>query len=258
MKNDPIVIKIGGSTLGQNDTTTEDLVTLQKRGFNVVVVHGGGKDINEWLNKLSIKPEFADGLRVTDIDTLNVATAVLCGLVNKDIVSNILQLGGKAVGLCGVDGLIVEARNINPKLGFVGEDLKTNVDLILTLLISGYMPVIAPISYNIENKNNRLLNVNGDTIAAEIASALKAQKLIFLTDVPGLYGNDKNIINRIKAAEAKELIDKNVITGGMAVKIKSCIEALSKVSLTRIIDGRVNNALIKEIDGTGEGTTIEA
>ncbi len=260
MKSNPIVVKIGGSTLGQNDTTAEDLVSLQKRGIPVVVVHGGAKDINRWLADLRIEPRFVKGLRVTDGDTLKFVTAVLCGLVNKEIVSGILKLGGKAAGLSGVDGLMVNARNLNPELGFVGEEFLIDTGVVDLLLKGGYIPVISPISCNMETGNNTspILNVNGDTVAAELASALGAEKLVFLTDVPGLYDETKNVIKHIEAGNARKLIESNIITGGMAVKIKSCIEALAKVPITRIIDGRVNHALIKEIDGTMEGTTIAA
>jgi acetylglutamate kinase len=260
MKNNPIVVKIGGSTLGQNDTTAGDLVNLQKRGVPVVVVHGGAKDINRWLNDLKVEAKFVKGLRVTDADTLKVVTAVLCGLVNKEIVAGIIKMGGKAVGLSGVDGVMVNARNLNPELGFVGEEFTINTDLLTVLLDKGYMPVISPISCNMDKEGSAsdILNVNGDTVAAELASALGAEKLIFLTDVPGLYDESQNVIKQIKAAEAKKLIESNIITGGMSVKIKACIEALSKVPFTRILDGRVAHILIKEIDGAGEGTTIAA
>jgi acetylglutamate kinase len=260
MNSNPIVVKIGGSTLGQNDTTAGDLVSLQKRGVPVVVVHGGAKDINRWLADLKIEPKFSKGLRVTDNDTLKVVTAVLCGLVNKEIVSGILKLGGKAVGLSGVDGLMVNARNLNPELGFVGEEFRINTEVIRVLLGGGFMPVISPISCNMDTVDSAspILNVNGDTVAAELASALGAEKLVFLTDVPGLYDGSKNIIKNIKAQEARKMIESDIITGGMSVKIKSCIEALAKVPATRIIDGRVSHALIKEIDGTMEGTTIAA
>jgi acetylglutamate kinase len=260
MKSNPIVVKIGGSTLGQNDTTAGDLVNLQKRGVPVVVVHGGAKDINRWLNDLKVEAKFVKGLRVTDADTLKVVTAVLCGLVNKEIVAGIIKMGGKAAGLSGVDGLMVNARNLNPELGFVGEEFSINTGLLTVLLDNGYMPVISPISCNMEKENSAsdILNVNGDTVAAELASALGAEKLIFLTDVPGLYDESQNVIKQIKAAEAKKLIESNIITGGMSVKIKACIEALSKVPFTRILDGRVAHILIKEMDGAGEGTTIAA
>lgn len=261
MKNKPIVIKIGGSTLGQNDTTAEDIVTLQKRKYNLVIVHGGAQDINHWLNKLHIQAKFVNGLRVTDADILDVVTATLCGEVNKKIVSEILRLGGRAVGISGVDGMLIQAKILNPELGYTGEELEVNTDIINKLLKHNYIPVIAPVSFKTQNGNSdnyNIVNVNADTVAAEIAAALEAEKLIFLTDVQGLYDENKSLISRIKASQAKQLISQNIITGGMSVKIKSCIGALLKVSVTRIIDGRVCHALIREVEGTCEGTTIES
>lgn len=256
-----IVIKIGGSILGQNDTTAEDVVALQRHGYKIIVVHGGAKDINQWLDKFEIQSKFVKGIRSTGAAALNIVTAVLCGLVNKNIVADILRQGGKAVGLSGIDGLMIQAKILTPELGYTGEELRVNTDLIMSLLNNGYILVIAPVSLNIDTDSkyqSKLLNVNGDTVAAEIAVALEANKLIFLTDVPGLYDEKGNIIKSIKSHAAIKMIESDMISGGMAVKIKSCIDAVSRVPTTRIIDGRNSHALIREIEVSQEGTTIEA
>ena len=182
-----IVIKIGGSNFGKNDTTVEDLVTLQKRNVPVVVVHGGGNTITEWLNRLNISTSFVRGLRVTNLESLKVVIAILAGLVNKELVSNIWRLGGKAIGLSGADGGLILARNRTPELGHTGEQLDVDASVLNVLLEAGYMPVIAPISLGrLENVGNdiHLLNVNGDTAAGQIAASLEADKLIFLNETP--------------------------------------------------------------------------
>jgi acetylglutamate kinase len=255
----PIAIKIGGSTLGSADTTIEDLVTLQKRGVPLVVVHGGANLVSSWLGRLGIETRFVRGLRITDLESLQVVTAVLAGLVNKELVSAIWRQGGKAVGLSGVDGGLIQAKNKTPELGYTGEELKVNVAVLEILMKAGYIPVIAPVSLGLlesSDMDKNLLNVNGDTAAGEIAAALKAEKLIFLTDVPGLYDNSKKLIRTLKPKDARELIDCGVASGGMVAKIEACLLALDKVSLTRIIDGRVPHALLNEVEGKGEGTTI--
>lgn len=254
-----IVVKIGGSTLGQHDTTIEDLVTLQRRRMPVVVVHGGGNAVTEWLTRLNIPTRFVQGLRVTDSDTLRVVTAVLAGLINKELVSEISRCGGKAVGISGVDGLVVTGRNRNSELGLTAEELSCNPHLLRVLLNSGYIPVVAPVCLNGELKGNEeinLLNVNGDTIAAQIAASLHASKLIFLTDVPGIYDNSKQIISRIDTGTARTMIESGTASGGMIAKLEASLIASQKVSLTRIIDGRVSHALLDEIEGKGKGTTI--
>jgi acetylglutamate kinase len=257
----PIVVKIGGSTLGSHDTTIEDLVQLQKENIPVVVVHGGGKIINDWLNRLNISTSFVNGLRVTDFETLSVVTAVLSGLVNKNLVADIHHLGGRAVGISGVDCNLITARNLRPELGYTGEELKVDPELLGNLLEKGYIPVIAPICFGLfdsDSEKTRLINVNADSAAAEIASALNADKLIFLTDVPGIYGREKEIIARISPEEVRILIQTGVASGGMAAKVEACLHALSKVSVTRIIDGRKPHALYNEIEREieEEGTTI--
>ncbi|HEX75660.1 MAG TPA: acetylglutamate kinase [Dehalococcoidia bacterium] len=254
-----IVIKIGGSTLGNSDTTVEDLVMLQKRGIPMVVVHGGAQTVSDWLGRLGISTSFIRGLRVTDLESLRVVTAILAGLVNKELVSAIWRLGGKAIGLSGADGGLIQARNKTPDLGYTGEELEIDAALLDILLKTGYIPVVAPISLSLSEKlrqDTNLLNVNGDTAAGEIAAALNAEKLIFLTDVPGLYDSSKNLVHRLSLDDAKALVASGTASGGMATKIDACLRALTKVRLSRIIDGRIPHALIDEIEGEGNGTTI--
>ena len=254
-----LAIKIGGSTLGNSDTTVEDLVTLQKRGIPVVVIHGGGQAVSDWLSRLDVSTSFIQGLRVTDSETLRVVTAVLAGLVNKELVSAIWHLGGRAVGLSGADGGLIQARNKTPELGYTGEELEVDATLLEMLLKAGYIPIIAPVSLSLLEESGgdtNLLNVNGDTAAGEIAAALNVEKLIFLTDVPGLYDSSKKLIRRLSPGDARELIASGVALGGMATKIEACLRALTTVPVTRIIDGRVPHALLNEIEGKGNGTTI--
>ena len=254
-----LAIKIGGSTLGKTDTTVEDLVTLQKRGIPLVVIHGGASTVSDWLGRLGIHTSFVNGLRVTDLENLMVVTAVLAGLVNKELVSAIWNSGGKAVGLSGVDGGLIQARNKTPELGYTGEELDVDIELIETLLEAGYIPVIAPVSLGLSEElrqNTNLLNVNGDTVAGEIAAALNAEKLIFLTDVLGLYDDSNNLIHRLSPCDAEALVASGVASGGMVAKIDACLRALPVVKETRIIDGRISHALLNEVDGKGDGTTI--
>jgi acetylglutamate kinase len=256
---EPLVVKIGGSTFANSDTTIEDLVTLQKKGVPLVVVHGGGNVTSDWLGRLDIATSFVRGLRITDLETLRVVTAVLAGLVNKELVSAIWRSGGRAVGLSGADGGLMLAKNKTPELGYTGEELKVNVALLELLLKAGYMPVVAPISLGLlegSDIDTNLLNVNGDTAAGEIAAALKVKKLIFLTDVPGLYDSSKKLIRKLSPQEAREMVDSGVAAGGMVAKIEACLMALTKVPVARIIDGRVSHALLGEVEGRGDGTTI--
>jgi acetylglutamate kinase len=254
----PVVIKIGGSTIGDHDTSLEDLVTLQKKNIPIVVVHGGAKTVTDWSKRFGISPRIIGGLRVTDIESLKVVTAVLAGLVNKNLVSEICHLGGRAIGISGVDGNLIKAKNITPELEYTGEELHIDISIIQMLLEKDYIPVVAPVSFGMYDSSSetRLINVNADAVAAEIAAGLDADKLIFLTDVPGLYDKDKKIIDYISPNEAEKLVNSGSVSDGMMAKIKASLEALAKVSVTRIIDGRVPHALHNEIEGKGGGTTI--
>jgi len=257
--NHLIVVKIGGSTLGQHDTTLTDLVELQKKGFAIVVIHGGGKIITEWLGKQGTPTRFVQGERVTDEVGLQVATAVLSGIVNKELVAKICALGGKAIGISGVDGLLLQGKIKNPDLGYVGVVHNVNIDILDTLLKAGYLPVVSSIGLNIvENpdSNPLTLNINADIAAGEIAAALGAEKLIYLTDIAGICDKTGQVISQLNSHESEELINSGVAISGMIPKIRSCIRALDAVELTRIIDGRRSHALLNEIYKTEGGTTI--
>lgn len=254
-----IVIKIGGSTLGSQDTTFEDLVTLQKQGQQVSVVHGGGALITDWLKKQGVVTRFVRGLRVTDEATLAVVVAVLAGVVNSDIVAKINSLGGKAVGLSGVDGGLLQARIQDTEIGLVGEVVKVDVKPVKTLLRAGFIPVIAPLGLMITNNgSSQILNVNADTAAAEIAIALKSDKFILLTDVAGVLDKQGKVIDNLTIREAQDLISGGVAAGGMVPKLEACLRAVRHVPMARIIDGRKANALRNELEGNGQGTTIRS
>ncbi len=259
-QTETIVIKIGGSTLGSHDTTLDDLVTLQKKGVLPVVVHGGGNKITEWLKQMGVSTTFVRGMRVTDAPTLEVVVAVLAGLVNKELVAAITARGGKSIGLSGVDGALIQAKIENPELGYVGEVAKVNTEPVKALLSSGYIPIIAPTGFRVASGDSdpvMLLNLNGDVVASEIAGALKADRLIFLTDVPGVKDSDGKSLPRLSAAEAKSLIASGVISGGMIPKVEACLKALSRVPSAQIIDGRTAGALLSAIKGDAIGTRIE-
>lgn len=256
-----IVVKIGGSTLGQHDTTMRDLVELQKKGLSVVVVHGGGKVVTEWLGKLNVSTKFVQGERVTDKAGLEVVTAVLSGLVNKELVAELGALGGRAIGLSGVDGCLLQGQIKNPDLGYVGTVIKINTEILEALLKTGYIPVVSSISFNAsQNKKTSLdallLNVNADIAAGEIANALNAEKLIFLTDIAGVCDKAGKVISRLTVDQAEALVSAGVVTSGMIPKIRSGIRAIEKTAQARIIDGRQPHALLNEIRNSEGGTTI--
>ena len=257
----PIVVKIGGSTLGNHDTTLEDLVEIQKQGKSLVVVHGGARVTSEWLARLGIPTSFVSGLRVTDAETLKVVAAALGGLVNKELVVAIQALGGRAVSLSGCDGNLLRANIKSPELGYVGEIVAIDPTPLKLLLNAGYMPVISPISFGSVEGRTMLLNVNGDTAAGEIAAALAAEKLVFLTDVEGIHDGSGKTIPRLNLAEAKDMIASGVASGGMAPKIEASLRALITTQVVRIIDGKISHALLYEITGQARqtksgGTTI--
>ena len=251
-----IVVKIGGSTLGNHDTTLEDLVQLQKKGISLVVVHGGAKVTSDWLVRLGISTSFIRGLRVTDAETLKVVAAVLGGLVNKELVVAIQALGGKAVGLSGSDGNLLWATIKSPELGYVGEIVAVEPTPLKLLLEAGYMPVIAPISFGSVGDKTMLLNVNGDAAAGEIAAALTAEKLVFLTDVDGIRDASDKVISRLNITEANALLNSEIASGGMIPKIEASLKALTTLPLARIIDGRIPHVLLKETENGVGGTSI--
>jgi acetylglutamate kinase len=261
MQKEIIVVKIGGSTLGNHDTTLEDLVELQKQGKSLVVVHGGAKVTSEWLARLGIPTSFVNGLRVTDAETLKVVAAALGGLVNKELVVAIQALGGKAVSLSGCDGNLLRASIKSPELGYVGEIVAVDPTPLKLLLDAGYMPVVSPVSFGSVEGRTMLLNVNGDTAAGEIAAALAAEKLVFLTDVDGIHDGSGKVIPRLNLAGAKDMLASGAASGGMVPKIEASFRALTTTQVVRIIDGKISHALLHEISGQAwqtesRGTTI--
>lgn len=259
--NKIIVVKLGGATLSSHNTAIEDIVELQRRDKSLVLVHGGGKLISEWLAKQGISSTFVQGERVTDQPTLEVVTAVLAGLVNKEIVAAINCLGGQAVGISGVDGALVEGRIEDKGRGYVGTITKVNTASLKALLKSGFIPVVATVGLNSSDRaanTPKTLNFNADFVAGEIAAAIAAEKLVFLTDVEGVNDKVGNLIPLMKLAEAKDLLDSGVASGGMIPKIKACLRALSNTATTCIIDGGKPHTLLKEIEGESGGTVIRA
>jgi acetylglutamate kinase len=256
---DITVVKIGGSTFESGNTTIEDIVTLQKKKHPLVVVHGGGSTVTDWLKRQGIDTKFVRGERVTDLPSLAVVTAVLAGLVNKDIAAAINIHGGRAVGISGVDGSLIESKIKDKEMGYVGSVEKVNKDVLETLLKAGFVPVVSPISlYSLDRVGDEpaVINVNGDPIAGEIAAALKAKRLIYLTDVEGIKDKYGKVLPQVSKAEAEALIDSLTIIGGMIPKVNACLKALNAGTIARIIDGRKPHALLKEVEGGDGGTTI--
>jgi len=249
-----IVVKLGGSALGSHDTTLEDVVICQRLGIRVVLVHGGGTAISGWLKRIGKQPRFVRGLRVTDDETMDLVVMTLAGQVNKQLVAEIQRHGGRAIGICGVDGAMLRARQLDPDLGRVGEVQAVDLEPLTALTSSGYIPVVAPIALG---EDGRALNLNADTAAAELAAALRAEKAIFLTDVPGVLDADGRLISELSDGQTKALIAEKVISGGMIPKVEACLRALAGVKRSHIIDGRVAHALIGELfTDRGVGTMI--
>ena len=254
-----IVVKLGGAILGDHDTTIEDIVHLQQQGKSVIIVHGGAKLVTEWLTKQGVSSRFVQGERVTDKAALEMVTAVLAGLVNKEIVAAINSLGGQAVGISGVDGALIQGRIKGTELGYIGTVVKVDITPLKMLLESGYIPVVASVSLHSFDKPDKappMLNINGDTVAGEIAAAIAAERLIFLTDVAGICDHSGKLLPYLSPDEAEALMASGVASGGMIPKIKACLRALSNTLITRIIDGRQPRALLREIEGGSGGTTI--
>ncbi len=261
-----VVIKYGGNAMLNEDLKTsvvQDIVLLKFIGMNPVVVHGGGPDINKALAQYQVKSEWVNGLRVTDKFTMEIAQMVLVGKTNKDIVSHINEKGGKAVGLCGIDGRLMECeRHLeevhgNPvDIGYVGEITKINTKLLELLAGDEYIPVIAPVGIGPDGES---YNINADTVAGEIAAALKAEKLMLLTDTEGVrHTQTGELLHVLTQEEVHRLIDNGIITGGMIPKVLGCLDALNKgVNRTHIIDGRIPHCLLLEIfTNKGIGTMI--
>lgn len=259
--NKIIVVKYGGNAM-INDELKEavmgDIVLLSLIGIKVVLVHGGGPEITEMLGKVGKKSEFVDGLRVTDKETVDIVQMVLAGKINKNLVNLLQNKGGKAIGLCGMDGHMIEAKSLDDRLGYVGEITDVDVTPILDVLEKGYIPVIS--SVGCDNEGNSY-NINADTAAARIAGTLKAESLISMTDIVGIL-RDKDdpstLISKINVSEAPNLMREGIISGGMIPKIECCIEAIRRgVHKVFIIDGRVpHSILIETLTNEGIGTML--
>jgi acetylglutamate kinase len=254
-----VVVKYGGAAMKDSslkEDVIRDLIFMSCVGIRPVLVHGGGPEINSWLEKLGIEPQFKDGLRVTDAATMDVVEMVLVGRVNKEIVALINQAGGNGVGLCGKDGNLIVARPDGREgIGFVGEVSGVNVDILNSLVKSGYIPVVSSVA---ADENGQAYNINADTVAGEIAAALGAEKLILMTDTPGLMRDFKDpstLIRHLDIAGARELIEDGTVSGGMIPKLTCCVRSLAQgVKATHIIDGRLPHSLLLEIftdNGTG-------
>lgn len=257
-----IVVKYGGNAMINDElkkAVMHDLVLLTTVGINVVLVHGGGPSINQTLNKMEIESKFADGLRVTDKETVDVVQMVLAGKVNKDLVCQIDNLGGHAIGLCGMDGNMIKCKPLDDKHGFVGKIIETDMSVINEVLANNFIPVIATIGY--DEKNN-CYNINADTVAAQIAGDLKAEALISMTDIAGLLRdiNDRtSIIQKVFISDIPALIADGIIKDGMIPKIDSMTQAIRNgCTKAFIIDGRVPHSILMELlTDEGMGTMFK-
>ncbi len=256
-----VVIKYGGNAMINEhlkQQVMEDMVLLWLIGVKVVLVHGGGPEINELMDKLGKKPQFVDGLRVTDKETVDIVQMVLAGKVNKTLVNLLEMKGGKAMGISGMDGRLIEAQIKDERLGYVGKVTKVHITPIVDLLEKGYIPVISTIGCD---KYGNAYNINGDTAAAYIAGALGAQRLIMMTDIDGIL-RDKDdpstIIPNLTLTEIEELKGEGVISGGMIPKVDCCVEAIHKgVKNVVILDGRVPHSILMELlTDEGAGTMV--
>lgn len=262
--NRTIVIKYGGAAMKDSslkDKVIRDVVFLASVGLRPVLVHGGGPEINSWLGKLNIEPQFKNGLRVTDAATMDVVEMVLVGRVNKELVSLINQAGASAVGLCGKDGNLVTARPVSAEgVGFVGEVATVDPRLIKSLVDNGYVPVISSVAADEEGQAH---NINADTVAGEIAAALDAEKMILLTDTPGIlqdYTDPSTLLTKLDITKARKLVEQGIVSGGMIPKVSCCVRSLAQgVKAAHIIDGRIPHALLLEIfTNEGIGSMIVA
>ena len=263
-KGRKIVIKFGGSIMEDEKLKKaffRDIALLSSVGVCPVVIHGGGPEINSWLNKLEISPKFENGLRVTDHKTMDIVEMVLMGRVNKQIVRGINYTGSLAVGISGLDGNLIQSRELGDgSHGLVGEVSKINPELLDPLISKGYIPVISSIGSTVKGISH---NINADFVAGEIAASINAEKLILLTDTPGILkkrDNKNSLVKQINLKEARELIQKEIVTEGMIPKTECCIRALAQgVKAAHIIDGRIEHSLLLEVfTNSGIGTMIIA
>lgn len=259
-----VIVKYGGNAMISEElreTVINDIILMKCIGIEPIVVHGGGPDISNFLDKIGQKSKFINGLRYTDENTMDIVQMVLGGKVNKNLVKLIETSGGKALGICGIDGGLLKAKKLisDVDLGYVGEITSVNTDILKMALSSGYIPVVGSVALG--EDDDHLYNINADTCASKIAAALKAEKLILLTDVPGVMvdPSDKNsLISILRLHEIPKLSRDNVIKGGMIPKIDCCVEAVRMgVKKAHIIDGRIPHSIILEVlSNEGIGTMI--
>ena len=309
---DLLVVKIGGSTLGAEDTTVDDLVALQREGLPIVVVHGGGPVVTSWMDRQGLQARFVRGLRVTDEPSLEIVVAVLAGLVNKQLVADVNARGGRAAGICGADGPTILAEVTDADLGRVGQVREVRTRLLRALLAAGIMPFVSPVGLEVsvpdpsvdlppgplpEGRGSlhapllpdrdggrdyaqggagrdgasgspslqggdrgvgstSLLNINADTVAGELAAALGAARLVFLTDVPGVKDAAGEIVRSLGREECEELIASGAIGGGMIPKVEACLRAAESGAEALIVDGRQPHAIRDAVRGEAHGTRV--
>ena len=257
-----VVIKYGGNAMVSEElrrAVITDIILLNLVGVRVVVVHGGGPEIGAMLNRVGKQSRFVDGLRYTDEETMDIVQQVLCGKVNKDLVSIINNLGGQAIGLCGLDGALFQAKKLDEKYGLVGKIVKVSPQVVEDTLAAGYIPVISTVALGIDN--DTAYNINADTAAAELSIALGAEKLILLTDVRGVLrdpNDESTLIPQIRLHEVPGLMASGVIGGGMIPKIQCCVNAVEHgVRRTHILDGRIPHSILTEmLSHKGVGTML--
>ena len=251
------VIKIGGSTINDWDKNLAQLNQILDMGQSIIIVHGGGKTVSEWGSKLGIRPEFVKGLRKTDKDTLEVAISILSGLVNSKLVSYLNSRKINAVGVSGLSGNMIKASVSNQELGLVGDIKTINTDLIQNLINNNFVPVISPLGINQKPNDidESILNINADFVASGIARTLKANKLIYQTDVDGIKDEKGRVIPKMTLDQAKNLIYSGIVVGGMVPKLQSCIDSMQGVDHSHIINGN-GNTLIDIFKGKRVGTEI--
>lgn len=250
-----VLVKIGGSTLGAQDTAIADVAALRKEGRRPIVVHGGGAMISDWMGRLGVQSEFVDGLRVTDAASVEVVAAVLAGAVNKRLVQELSAAGATASGISGADGGLLEGRVDRPELGRVASSLRVDPAPLTRLLDDGCVPVVAPLALDGAEERN-LLNVNADTAAGAIAAAVGADWLVFLTDVDGVLDASGRLLRRVPPEQVEQLIGEGVIGGGMIPKARACLAAAEAGVRGHIVNGTRPRALAACLDGAETGTAI--
>ncbi|MCD7880889.1 MAG: acetylglutamate kinase [Clostridiales bacterium] len=257
-----VVVKYGGNAMISEDLRSavmSDIILLRLVGIHVVVVHGGGPEINEMLKKTGKQSQFVDGLRYTDEETMDIVQQVLCGRVNKNLVATLNRMGGRAMGLCGMDASLFEAKVKDVKYGLVGEIVKVNPQVVQDCIDNGYIPVVSTVAQGMDAQT--AYNINADTAAAKLAGALNAEKLILLTDVRGLLRDPKDedtLIHVVHMSDVPMLKKTGVISGGMIPKVECCVEAVrSGVKRSHILDGRIpHSILIEKLSDKGIGTML--